>query len=676
MSQQANLEKRLFSLRNTIREHNYRYYVLDAPEIPDAEFDRLFRELEELEAKNPELIVADSPTQRVGAAPISAFSQVAHRVSMLSLANGFSEQEIQDFEQRIKAYLEVDEVEFCVEPKLDGLAVSLRYEQGRLVLCATRGDGTTGEDVTHNVKTILSVPLKLRGDRVPKVLEVRGEVYMPKQGFEALNQRQLANNEKTFVNPRNAAAGSLRQLDPKITAERPLAIYLYGLGQVSEDFTFTHHYEMLQSLKALGFPVSPEVELVKGTKGCLRYYSEISKKRDVLPYEIDGVVYKVNDFKLQQRLGFISRAPRWAIAHKFPAQEEMTQILNIDVQVGRTGAITPVARLEPVFVGGVTVTNATLHNQDELVRKDIRVDDTVIIRRAGDVIPQIVSVVLSKRPDYSKVYTLPKHCPICGSDVIRLEGEAVARCSGGLYCPAQSKEAIKHFVSRKALDIDGLGEKLVAQLFDAKLIRNVSDLFQLQFDALTELERMGKKSVENLLQAIEKSKTTTLPKFIYALGIREVGEATALSLANYFGDIHKIMEADQDALEAVSDVGPIVAANILHFFQQPHNQEVIGKLLDAGIIWPDPVVSSDSRVLEKMTFVLTGTLIDMSRSEAKAELQALGAKVSGSVSKKTHYVIAGSDPGSKVSKAEKLGVKILDENDLKSLLKKPESYLL
>ena len=674
-TQTTSLEKKIKSLRAEILEHNHRYYVLDDPEIPDAEYDRLLRELQTLEEANPDLITADSPTQRVGAEPLAAFSQVTHTVSMLSLNNAFNEQEIYDFEQRIKDHLELEDIEFCAEPKLDGLAVSLRYESGRLVLCATRGDGATGEDVTHNVRTIHSVPLTLRGEHVPDLLEVRGEVFMPKKGFETLNQRQIQAGDKPFANPRNAAAGSLRQLDPRITAERPLSIYLYGLGQVSEGFEFDNHFDMLQTLKGLGFPVSPEVSLVKGAKGCLKAYEKISNKRDKLPYEIDGVVFKVNDLKLQKRMGFIARAPRWAIAHKFPAQEEMTKVLDIDVQVGRTGAITPVARLEPVFVGGVTVTNATLHNQDELERKDIRVGDTVIIRRAGDVIPQIVSVVVSKRPKNSVVFKIPVRCPICDSEVVRIEGEAVARCSGGLYCPAQQKEAIKHFASRRALDIDGLGDKLVEQFFEEKLISNISDLFHLKYDDLVNLERMGQKSVENLLASIEKSKTTVLPRFIYSLGIREVGEATALSLANYFGDLKKVQSADIETLKSVPDVGPVVAANIVSFFQQEHNREVVEKLLAAGIHWPEYSVSNNKQVLDKMTFVLTGTLSNMSRSEAKAELQALGAKVSGSVSKKTHYVIAGADPGSKVDKAEKLGVKILDENDLKALLEAPENYI-
>lgn len=677
MPQINHIQQQINALRKTLREHNYRYYVMDSPDIPDAEYDRLYRELEVLETENPELIVADSPTQRVGGEPIPLFSQVTHRVPMLSLGNAFTEQEVEDFEGRIKNHLELESVNYCVEPKLDGLAVSLRYENGRLVQCSTRGDGATGEDVTHNVRTIQSVPLMLRGDNIPALLEIRGEVFMPKSGFDKLNQRQVKLGEKPFANPRNAAAGSLRQLDPKVTAGRPLAIYLYGLGQVSEGFEFETHFQMLQGLKILGLPVSPEVKITSGAEGCLSYYADISEKRASLPYEIDGVVYKVDDIKLQQRMGFISRAPRWAIAHKFPAQEEMTTVLGIDVQVGRTGAITPVARLAPVFVGGVTVTNATLHNQDELERKDIRIGDTVIIRRAGDVIPQVVSVVMSRRLNDFQTFKLPERCPICDSDVERIEGEVVARCSGGLYCPAQQKEAIKHFSSRKALDIDGLGDKLVDQLFEEKLITNIADLYHLKLkrEALVKLERMGEKSADNLLLAIEKSKMTTLPRFIYALGIREVGEATALSLANHFGDLDEISETNDDVLQTVSDVGPIVAKHIVRFFHQAHNREVIVKLKAAEIRWPAHTVKAGGQALDKIIIVLTGTLSNMSRGEAKAELQALGAKVSGSVSKKTHYVIAGADPGSKVDKAEKLGVKVLSEDDLTQLLKSPENYV-
>ena len=664
---------RINALREEIREHNYLYYVLDAPDIPDAEYDRLMQELQALEKTHPELITADSPTQRVGAEPLSAFQQVRHSVPMLSLNNAFSDEEIEDFCRRIRERLDIETIEFVAEPKLDGLAVSIRYENGHLTQCSTRGDGQTGEDVTHNVKTIHSVPLRLRGD-VPALLEVRGEIFMPKAGFEKLNQQQTEAGEKTFANPRNAAAGSLRQLDPKVTATRPLAIYLYGLGQVSGEFAFESHFDMLQSLKAFGLPVCPEIKIVQDAKGCLQYYAQLGKKRDALPYEIDGVVYKVNNLDQQQQMGFVARAPRWAIAHKFPAHEEMTRILDIDVQVGRTGALTPVARLEPVFVGGVTVTNATLHNQDEIDRKDFRIGDTVIIRRAGDVIPQIVSVVQSRRPANTKKFHLPSKCPICGSDVERDEGEAVVRCTGGLYCSAQQKEAIKHFASRKAMDIDGLGDKLVEQFFEESLIKNVADLYDLKFDDLVKLERMGEKSVNNLLQAIAKSKNTTLARFLYALGIREVGEATAQALATHFKKFDKIMSADAETFQTVPDVGPVVAKHLETFFQQKHNQEVIAKLLSV-INLPDIVESTAKQVLEKKTFVLTGTLSSMGRNEAKAKLQALGAKVTGSVSAKTSYVIAGADPGSKVDKAEKLGVRILTETEFDELLQNPEHYV-
>ena len=680
MPKSKDISQRIEALRKEIREHNFRYYVEDDPDIPDAEYDRLMRQLEQHEADHPELVTDDSPTQRVGAEPLKAFSQVTHSIPMLSLGNAFSAEEIQDFNQRITESLEVKTIDYAVEPKLDGLAISLRYEGGELVQGATRGDGTTGENVTHNVRTIKSIPLKLRGKDVPPLLEVRGEIFMPKQGFDELNKRQEKNDEKTFANPRNAAAGSLRQLDPKITAERPLTIYVYALGeaknQKGESLSFENHFALLQQLKRWGLPVCPELKKVKGAEGCLKYYDYLSEKRDSLPYEIDGVVYKVNDYDQQQRMGFVAKAPRWAIAHKFPAQEEMTVIEDIDVQVGRTGALTPVARLKPVFVGGVTVTNATLHNQDEIDRKDIRVGDTVIIRRAGDVIPQVVKVVESKRHKGARKFYLPKKCPVCGSEVFKDEGEAVNRCSGGLYCAAQQKEAIKHFASRKAMDIDGLGDKLVEQFFEEKLIENISDLYRLNRSDLVKLERLGEKSVDNLLTSIEKSKKTTLAKFIYSLGIREVGEATAMALANYFLDLEKLKKADAEGLQKVSDVGPVVAKHIEHFFSQQHNLDVIEKIISAGVNWPKPEAKIGGQVLDKMTFVLTGTLSSMGRSEAKAQLQALGAKVTGSVSKKTNYVIAGADPGSKVDKAEKLGVRVLTEEEFADLLVKPEAYLI
>jgi len=672
-----NISRRIDALRKEIREHNYRYYVEDAPDIPDAEYDRLLRELENLEAENPQLITEDSPTQRVGAEPLSTFSQVRHRVPMLSLGNAFSDEEVAEFDRRITETLETDQIEYAVEPKLDGLAISLRYENGVLVQGATRGDGATGENVTHNVRTIKSIPLMLRSENdIPPLLEVRGEIFMSKKGFDELNQRQLKAGEKIFANPRNAAAGSLRQLDPKITATRPLSIYVYALGEVSEDFHFEDHFSLLQQLKKWGLPVCPEIQLVKGAKGCLVYYQYLAEKRDALPYEIDGVVFKVNNYRRQQRMGFVAKAPRWAIAHKFPAQEEITEIEDIDVQVGRTGALTPVARLKPVFVGGVTVTNATLHNQDEIDRKDIRIGDTVIIRRAGDVIPQVVKVVLSKRKADAKSFLLPTKCPVCNSDVFKDEGEAINRCSGGLYCGAQQKEAIKHYASRKAMDIDGLGDKLVEQFFEEKLIETIADLYRLQRADLVKLERMGEKSVDNLLMAIKNSKETTLSRFLYSLGIREVGEATAMALANYFGSLDEVKKASAETLQKVPDVGPIVANHIEHFFSQAHNLAVIEKIISSGVHWPKPEVKTGGQVLDKMTFVITGTLSHFSRSEVKAQLQALGAKVTGSVSKKTNYVIAGADPGSKVDKADKLGVRVLSEEDFNHLLSNPEEYLI
>ena len=677
MSKEKTAAQRINTLREEICEHNHKYYVLDAPEIPDAEYDRLMLELQSLEKEFPQLVTEDSPTQRVGAEPLKEFAQVTHRVPMLSLGNAFSDDDIEDFHRRVTEYLEVDDLEYMVEPKLDGLAISLRYENGILVQAATRGDGATGEDVTHNIRTVKSIPLHLRGGHIPDTLEVRGEVFMPKKGFDQLNARQIETGEKEFANPRNAAAGSLRQLDSSIAASRPLAMYVYGVGEISDSLKWDSHYEMLQVFKDLGLPVCPEVEKVQGVLGLLNYYRNLSEKRISLPYEIDGVVYKVNDLAFQTRLGFVSRAPRWAIAHKFPAQEELSTVLDIDVQVGRTGALTPVARLEPVFVGGVTVTNATLHNQDELERKDIRIGDTVIIRRAGDVIPQVVSVVPSKRPEKTEKFKLPDKCPVCDSAVLRIEGEAVARCTGGLFCAAQRKEAIKHFASRKAMDIDGLGDKLVDQLFEADLIKTVADLFQLKLkaDDLLKLERMGEKSVENLLAAIEKSKQTTLPRFLYSLGIREVGEATALALASHFTTLEEIEEADSDTLQKVSDVGPIVAKHIAVFFEQPHNREVVASLLQAGIRWPAYIRENSGQILDKKTFVLTGTLSSMGRSEAKAALQALGAKVTGSVSKNTHFVIAGADPGSKVDKANKLGIRVLDEDEFERLLLQPEEFV-
>ena len=669
MSASAEIRKRIEKLRKDINYHNYRYYVLDDPEITDAEFDRLMRELEKLEGKYPELVTSDSPTQRVGAKPLKQFAEVRHEVPMLSLANAFSDGEVDDFDRRGRERLGVKQLDYSVEPKLDGLAISLLYEDGILVRGATRGDGTTGEDVTLNVRTIDAIPLRLLGKGYPSVLEVRGEVIMTKAGFEALNEQQRKNDAKLFANPRNAAAGSLRQLDPRITATRPLSFYCYGTGKVSDDSLPHTHSGIMQKLKAWGLPVNPESRVVKGVKGCLEYYRHMQDKRDSLPYDIDGIVYKVDRLDQQQQLGFISRAPRWALAHKFPAQEEMTTLLGIDVQVGRTGALTPVARLEPVHVGGVTVSNATLHNQDEIERLDARIGDTVIVRRAGDVIPQIVGVVLTRRQGRPHRYHLPESCPVCDSPTIRLPGEAVTYCTGGLYCAAQRKQAIKHFASRRAMDIEGLGDKLVEQLVDENLVNDVADLYHLSVEQLAGLERMAEKSATNLVKAIDKSRTTTLARFLYALGIHDVGETTAQTLAMHFGTLKAIMQANEASLMAVPDVGPVVAKSIIEFFKQKHNQDVIRKLTKV-ISWPEikTKVAVDLPLLGK-TFVLTGTLSHMTRDEAKAALQALGGKVTGSVSKKTDYVVVGENPGSKAEKAEALGVDMLDEAALQKLLK-------
>lgn len=656
-------------LREQINLHNYRYYVLDDPHVPDSEYDRLMRELQGLEAQYPDLISADSPTQRVGAQPLDGFGEVQHQVPMLSLDNAFSDQEMIDFDRRVKERLGSDHaIAYSAEPKLDGLAISLRYEQGVLVQGATRGDGSKGEDVTQNVRTIPSVPLRLLGDDWPEVLEVRGEIYMPLAGFNQLNIRAQANGEKGFANPRNAAAGSLRQLDPRITTQRPLAMYCYGFGEISSGPLAATQSESIRRLADWGLRVSPEMRVVNGVEGCLEYYAQIEERRSSLDYDIDGVVFKVDSFQFQQQLGFVSRAPRWAIAQKFPAQEEMTQLLAIDIQVGRTGALTPVARLQPVTVAGVTVTNATLHNEDEIKRKDIRVGDTVIIRRAGDVIPQVVRSIPEQRPQDAQPFQMPVQCPECGSDVIRDEAEAVIRCSGGLFCPAQRREAIKHFAARRAMDIEGLGDKLVDQLVTVGLVKTPADLYRLELSALQSLERMGKKSAENLLEALEKSKQTTLGRFLFALGIREVGETTANSLANYYGTLDRLMQADVEALQRVPDVGPVVAQHLETFFKQAHNQEVIQDLLNAGVRWaPISVPDEASQILAGKTFVITGTL-SAPRDEIKQKLLNLGAKVTGSVSKKTDYLIAGADAGSKRSKAESLGITILDESALEHLL--------
>lgn len=662
-------QQQLETLRQQLRYHNHRYYVLDDPEVPDVEYDRLFRELQSLEAAHPELITPDSPTQRVGAAPLTEFGEIKHAIPMLSLGNVFSDEELLAFDKRIHDRLKSDaETEFVAEPKLDGLAISILYENGVFIRAATRGDGETGEDVTHNVRTIASVPLRLLGEGYPAVLEVRGEIYMPKAGFEAFNAKMRALGEKTFVNPRNAAAGSLRQLDPRLTAQRPLDIFCYAVGLVEGGTVPDTHYAILQQFRAWGLRVCQDIRIVQGAQGCLDYFREIGARRNSLPYDIDGVVYKVNSIATQQELGFISRAPRWAVAHKFPAQEEITELEGVDFQVGRTGALTPVARLKPVFVGGVTVSNATLHNMDEIERKDVRIGDFVIVRRAGDVIPEVASVILDRRPAGAAPIVMPTHCPVCGSDVQRPEGEAVARCTGGLYCPAQVKEAIKHFASRKALNIDGLGDKMVEQLFDAGLIRHVDDLYSLDVEAVAALERMGKKSAENLIAALESSKSTTLERFIYALGIRNAGEGTAKGLARYFGSLEAIQAANEETLKLVPDIGVIVAANVAQFFAEAHNRDTIQHLRDLGVHWSNyEAKPAEALPLAGKTYVITGTL-SRAREDIKADLEALGAKVSGSVSKKTTALIAGENAGSKLDKAQSLGVEVLDEDALSALL--------
>ena len=660
--------RRVEQLREQIRFHNYRYYVLDDPQVPDAEYDRLLGELQALEAEHPELVSADSPTQRVGAKPLSAFGEVKHEVPMLSLDNAFDDDEVGEFDRRVREKLEVEAVDYTAEPKLDGLAVSLLYEDGILVRGATRGDGSSGEDITQNVRTIQSIPLKLLGRGYPKRLEVRGEVFISHAGFAALNEHQQAQEQKLFANPRNAAAGSLCQLDPHITAQRPLEIYCYGIGLVEGGQLPDSHSGILKQLRDWGLRVYAGIEKVTGLAGCIGYYKKLGEQRSSLPFDIDGVVFKVDRLDYQQRLGFVSRAPRWAIARKFPAQEELTTVLDIDVQVGRTGAITPVARLKPVFVGGVTVTNATLHNEDEVRRKDVRVGDTVIVRRAGDVIPEVASVIKERRPEGASAFVMPTVCPVCGSDVEKIEGEAVTRCTGGLYCEAQRKEAIKHFASRRAMDIEGLGDRLVEQLVDLQLIDDVAGLYSLDAKTLAGLERMGEKSAANLIAALEKSKHTTFDRFLYALGIREVGDATARSLAQAFGDLDALMKADETQLEAVRDIGPVVAAHIANFFKQSHNLDVIDSLRnEAGIHWP-AIEVAHYQPLAGQTYVLTGTLSSMTRDEAKTQLQALGAKVSGSVSGKTTAVVAGENAGSKLARAESLGVRVMSENELVELL--------
>ncbi len=665
-------QRRAAKLRHLLRRYNYQYHILDAPIVTDAQYDRLFRELQDLEAKYPKLIAADSPTQHVGTTPLTAFKRVKHKVPMLSLSNSFTETELFSFDKRVHDRLQMDEeIEYVCEPKFDGLAVSLIYKKGILRQAATRGDGYVGEDITQNIRTVFSIPLKLQGRGYPNVLEVRGEVYMPMQGFLALNEKARANNDKVFANPRNAAAGSLRQLDPKITATRPLAMYCYTVGEVSGGSGGESQWELLQHLKKWGLSVNEQIKKVKGIKACWQYYLTLEKKRGELAYDIDGIVFKVNNFALQEKLGYVARAPRWAIAQKFPAQEALSRILDVAFQVGRTGALTPVARLEPTFVGGATVSNATLHNMDEIARKDVRIGDTVVIRRAGEVIPEVVSVVKDKRLKNAPRVVLPRQCPECGSDVIHPHGQVVAYCIGELYCTAQRKGVIEHFASRKAMNIQGLGKRLIDVLVVQGLLYNVADIYQLTVDQVTVLERMGKKSAQNLITAINKSKQTVLAKFLYAISIREVGERTASNLANHLGNFTAIEEASEECLQQTPDIGPVVAANVYAFFRQPHNRRVIKALLEAGVHWHDVGVQPiTEQPLAGQTYVLTGTLTSLTREQASAKLQALGAKVSGSVSQKTSYVIVGEDPGIKYTTAKALGVPIKDEQSLLQLLQK------
>ncbi|EOF4701764.1 NAD-dependent DNA ligase LigA [Klebsiella oxytoca] len=665
-------EQKLTELRTTLRHHEYLYHVMDTPEIPDAEYDRLMRELRELEAQHPELITPDSPTQRVGAAPLASFSQIRHEVPMLSLDNVFDEESFLAFNKRVQDRLKnTDDLTYCCELKLDGLAVSILYENGILVQAATRGDGTTGEDITSNVRTIRAIPLKLRGDDIPQRLEVRGEVFLPQAGFEKINDEARRTGGKVFANPRNAAAGSLRQLDPRITAKRPLTFFCYGVGVLEGGELPESHSARLQQFKAWGLPVSERVKLCHTPEEVLTYYRKVEEDRPNLGFDIDGVVIKVDSLALQEQLGFVARAPRWAVAFKFPAQEQMTFVRDVEFQVGRTGAITPVARLEPVHVAGVLVSNATLHNADEIDRLGLRIGDKVVIRRAGDVIPQVVNVVLSERPEETREIVFPTHCPVCHSDVERVEGEVVTRCTGGLICGAQRKEALKHFVSRRALDVEGMGDKIIDQLVEKEYVHTPADLFQLTPGKLTGLDRMGPKSAQNVVDALEKSKETTFARFLYALGIREVGEATAAGLAAHFGTIEALEQASIEDLQKVPDVGIVVATHVRNFFAEESNREVIAQLRKEGVRWPAPVVVNAEEIdspFAGKTVVLTGSLSQLSRDDAKAQLVALGAKVAGSVSKKTDLVIAGEAAGSKLAKAQELGIAVIDEAEMVRLL--------
>ncbi len=679
--------ERIATLRDQLNEHAHRYYVLDEPAIPDAEYDRLFQELQALEAQHPELASPDSPTRRVGGKPLDQFASVRHAVPMLSIRTETDTEATgaKNFDLRVRKELGLGEgdppVEYVAELKFDGLAINLRYEHGVLVQAATRGDGETGEDVTQNIRTIRQIPLRLPKD-APRILEVRGEVYMRRDHFEALNERQRekiakgAKGEKTFVNPRNAAAGAVRQLDPAIAAQRPLSFFAYGVGEVTPPGEggpdFDTHFQLLLTLRSWGFPVAAQTQTAQGASELIAFHEKTGRARDQLPYDIDGVVYKVNSLALQKKLGFVTREPRWAVAHKYPAQEQMTKVLAIDVQVGRTGKLTPVAKLAPVFVGGVTVTNATLHNEDEARRKDVRIGDTVIVRRAGDVIPEVVSVLLDKRTQHAPQFTMPRTCPVCGSAAVREEGEADYRCTGGLFCAAQRKEAILHYAHRRAVEIEGLGDKLVEQLVDAGVVRTLPDLYRLGLTALAGLERMADKSANNLLDALEKSRQTTLPRFLFGLGIRHVGEATAKELARHFGSLDAVMDAREEQLLEVSDVGPIVAQSLRTFFDQPHNREVVEQLRACGVTWPEGKPAARApQPLSGKTFVITGTLPTLSRDEAKDRVEAAGGKVAGSVSKKTDYVVAGTEAGSKLTKAQELGVAVIDEAALLAMLAAP-----
>jgi DNA ligase (NAD+) len=665
----AKAAARAAKLTELLERYNYRYHALDDPEVPDAEYDRLMLELRALEAQYPALITAHSPTQRVGAAPSAAFGTVKHRVAMLSLDNAFSEDDIRDFDRRIHERLnDAAPIRYSAEPKLDGLAISARYENGMFMLGATRGDGETGEDITQNLRTIQALPLKLRGEP-PPVLEVRGEVFMPLAGFKRFNEQAAARGEKSLVNPRNAAAGSLRQLDPRMTAARPLDLFIYGLGIVEGGTLPARHSEVLKQLRSFGFKICPQSTVVESVNGCLAYYRQIGAARAKLPYQIDGVVYKVDDLQLQRQLGFVSRAPRWAIAHKFPAEEALTIVRGVEFQIGRTGALTPVARLEPVFVGGVTVSNATLHNMDELARKDVRVGDTVVVRRAGDVIPEVARVQMEQRAkDAPPLVSLPRKCPVCGSAVVREADQAVARCTGGRFCKAQRRGELQHFASRRAMDIQGLGDKIIEQLVESDWVKTPADLFALQADKLAGLDRMGEKSAQKLASAIDGAKQTTLPRFLYALGIRDVGESTALALALYFRDIQTVRDADEETIQRVPDIGPVVAKNVAAYFKDAENSQLLDRLLAAGIHWPVLERPSEGSALHDRTFVLTGTMESLSRDQATEAIVKLGGKVSGSVSKKTHYLVAGAEAGSKLKKAQQLGITILDEAQFLKLL--------